>query len=45
MQPGEDCVWYLLNVNNQRFGIQYIGANPKSAFPPDISGIIFINIE
>lgn len=45
MQHGEDCIWYLLNVNDQRFGIQYVGVNPRAVFPPDISGIVLVSIR
>ena len=43
MQPGP-CVWFLLELEDGEFAIQYEGPNPKTEFPADLEGKFLILI-
>jgi len=40
MQPGEGCMWFLIKSGEDDFAIQYIGPNPDTEFPSDLTGIL-----
>ena len=38
MQPGEDCMWFLLKIPDDEYAVQYVGPHPDIVFPTDICG-------
>ena len=38
MEAGDDCLWYLIKLPDDRFAVQYCGDNADIAFSQDLTG-------